>query len=323
MVEGALQGVFMLLTLIVVGVVLAKTGFISEEMEDKLARLTLLVFIPCNLFLNSFSYMSAELLRDMGNVLWLPMAVMLPGYLLGYPIAALFKIPSENRGLFRVMFGLSNAIFIGLPVCLSIFGERAMPVVTIYFFSNTLLFWTVGVAGIASDAGRSYSFSLRTVAKIFSPPLIGALLGAVLALLGLGLPGFLVDSVRYLGGMNVPVSLLLTGAVLSRMGREVLRLGREAALTLVGRLLIQPGLMLAACMIFRTLGFMDRVDASLVTGVFVVEAAMPVMNQSMLMARVYGANSRLAAQMLTLTTLVSVVWIPVLVSLMEVIPGLA
>lgn len=321
MVEGALQGVFMLLTLIIVGVILTKKGFITEEMEDKLARMTLLIFIPCNLFQNSLSYMNAELLRDMGHVLWLPMAVMLPGYFLGYPIAALFRIPHGNRGLFRVMFGLSNAIFIGLPVCLAIFGESAMPVVTIYFFSNTLIFWTVGVSGIASDAGKKYPFGVKTILKIFSPPLIGALLGAALALLKLELPRFLFDSVRYLGGMNVPVSLLLTGAVLSRMGKGVLKLGREAALTLVGRLLVQPALMLAACLLFRRLGLMSNVDASLVTGVFVVEAAMPVMNQGMLMAKVHGANSRLAAQMLTLTTLASVVWIPVLVFLMEVIPG--
>lgn len=321
MVSGALQGVLMLLTLIAVGVVLTKTGLISEAMESGLARLALLVFIPCNLFQTSLTYMNAELLANMGHLLWLPLAVMLCGYFLGYPVAALFRIPRANRGLFRVMFGLSNAVFIGLPVCLAIFGEASMPIATVYFFSNTLVFWTFGVAGIASDGGRSYPVGPKALVKVFSPPLIGALLGAVLALLGVALPKFLTDSVSYLGGMNVPTSLLLTGAVLSRMGKGALRLGREAVLTLLGRTLVQPALMLGACLLFRALGLMDNVDASLVTGVFVVEAAMPVMNQSLLMAKAYGANSGLAAQMLTLTTLVSVAWIPLMVFLLEVILG--
>ena len=321
MIEGAFQGVFMLLTLILLGVFLTRAGLVTLEMEEKLARLTLLVFIPCNLFQTSISYMSAGLLRDMGHVLWLPFAVMLVGYLLGYPISSLAKIKSNNRGLFRVMFALSNSIFIGLPVCLSIFGERSMPLVTIYFFGNTLIFWTAGAKGIASDAGKKYPIGLKAVANIFSPPLIGSLLGAALAIANIQLPKFLQSSISYLGGMNVPVSLLLTGAVLSHMGKDLFRLGREATLTLAGRLLVQPFLMLAACMLFLHLGLMDNLDSALVIGVFVLESSMPVMNQSLLLSKVYGANENLAAQSLILTTLASMAWIPILVFLLEVALG--
>ncbi len=318
-VGGALQGVFLLITLVGLGAILTRTGALGSQTEEQLSKLAVNLFIPCNMFFNCLQSVDMELLRGAGFLLPLPFFVMLAGYGLGALFCRIFRVKESSRGLVTAMFSLSNAVFIGLPVCTAIFGDKALPLITIYFFSNTLLFWTFGAAGIARDGGHRYPLGWRAVARVFSPPLVGSLLGAAVGLLGIPLPQFLLNSLNYVGGMNIPVSLFITGAVVSRMGRGALRIGREAAVTILGRFFVLPLLTLGACFLFFRFVPGITLNRELVTGVFVAESAMPTMSQAMLMARHYNSNQDLAAQMLALTTLLSVLFIPILVGLLGLV----
>ena len=42
-------------------------------------------------------------------------------------------------------------MYIGLPVNLALFGDEALPFVLLYFFANTVFFWTVGNYSISHD----------------------------------------------------------------------------------------------------------------------------------------------------------------------------
>lgn len=309
LVSNALQGVLTLLVCIALGVYMAKRGYLTEDMEARLSVLTLRFSVPCLLFLNCQSYLSLDLLRSMGWTLLIPLLTILGGWLLGMLIARFFHIRQENRGLFLVMFSLSNTIFIGLPVCMAIFGEDALPLIATYFPCNTLVFWTLGAMSLARDGGAPFTFGLKTLRQVFSPPLVGALLGALFALTGITTPGFITEALRHVGNLTTPVTLFVTGAILTRMGREALKLSKEGVLTLFGRLLLLPSLCIALSLLMGA--------APLTTQVYTVETAMPVMSQSMLVARTYGANHKLAAQMITITTLVGLLYVPLLMLILS------
>ncbi|MDR0381305.1 MAG: AEC family transporter [Oscillospiraceae bacterium] len=301
-VDRALQGVLMILVLIGAGALAARLGHLTEELEASLSRLTINFSVPALLFSSTVTHISRDFLRQAGWLLLIPFGCMLLGYGLGFALRVLCRVPRGDTGVFLVMFALSNSIFIGLPVAMEIFGEPAMPYVVTYFPFNTTLFWTLGNLGIAADGGRRPASVGAAVRKIFSPPFIGFLAGFAAALTGLALPPFLMQSLTYLGNLTIPVTLLTTGAVLSRMGRASLRLGRAGWLTLLGRLVLMPGTTMAACLLCGA--------PPMMTGVFTMIAAMPVMNQCVIMARIHGANHRLAAQMLTVSTLFSLAGIP-------------
>ena len=107
----------------------------------------------------------------------------------------------------------------------------------------------------------------------------------------------------------VPVTLLTTGAVLSRMGWDAFRVGRAGVVALCGRMLVLPGLTLALCLFFGA--------PVLLTQVFTLLGAMPVMSQCVIMSRLHGANHRMASQMLTLSTMAAMLWIPLWVLVLE------
>ena len=310
-VSDALSGVLTLLIIIAAGFVMCKTGAIDEKTEEVLSKITLRYSIPFLMFDNALRYIDGAFFAEMGFWLVLPFCTMLAGWIVGSLLLRLFRVKLEKRGLTLVMFGLSNSIFIGLPVVLSIFGERGTPYLMAYVLSNTVFFWTFGKLGIARDGGVKIALGLSTFKELFSPPLTGFLAGTVVSLTGLQMPEFFMSAVRYMGGITVPMALILAGVVLGRMGREVFRMTKEGALTLTGRFLVLPALTLGACLLFGA--------DPLMAGVYTTVSAMPVMSQAMIIARHYNADYPLAAKMLTLSTLLCLVFIPLLIALMGVL----
>ena len=309
LVTNAAVAVLTMLCIIGTGVLAARLGYIDDDMEKKLSRLTLHFSAPCLLFMSCRTFLSRELMEELGFALFAPALSILLGYGAAMAVAKIFRIPKENHGLFCVMFSMSNIIFIGMPICLMIFGEQALPLIAAYFPFNTILFWTIGAMGIAADANMKIKPGLATLKNVFSPPLVGAMLGAVFALSGWGLPEFMADAMRYIGNITTPVACILVGCTISHMGRGVLKLTREGSLTLLGRFLITPLIAFGICSLFGTTPFISQV--------FVTVAAMPVMSQSMLLARAYGANHKLAAQMIAVTTLLGILYVPLLMFVLE------
>lgn len=307
-VENSLQGVLTLLVVIVIGILLGRKGVIRDAGEEMLTRLTLTYSIPFVLFDNSRKYITPEFLREMGAWLLVPAAVILVSCGLALLLARLLRIKDNRRGMFMVMFSFSNTILIGLPIVTQIFGEQGVAYNIAFYIPNTVLFWTLGNMALAHDGGQRFRFDRATLRAIFSPALCGLLIGMLVAGVGLTLPPFLNSAIGYMADLTVPSSLLLTGVFLSKMGRGAFKLQTEGWIVLAGRLILAPALTLFLCGLFGA--------QPMLTGVYTVIAAMPVMNQAVLMARHYGGDYLQGAQMLTVTTLFSIVMTPALVYLL-------
>lgn len=322
----ALGSVFTILIMILVGIGLRYKQILTEESVDTLTGLVVKVSVPCLLFLNSYEQFNIEFLKNYGLKLFLPLLLLAISYSLGRLVAGLFKVNKKDRGLFAVMFGCSNSIFIGLPVNVAIFGDEAVPYVTAFFLCNTLVFWTIGIIGIAGDGGTKLKFKFSTLKHIFGPPVVGYILGITFGMLKgfmpdflipvlkyvIPLPEFLTSALKYIGGMTTPLSMLLTGTVIFSINREDFKLSREMGLVLLGRFIITPALFIALALTLSPGG-------GLMNKVFLLEAGMPVMSQALVMSRHYGANYKLAALMITVTTAVSMIAIPILAALTEVL----
>ena len=306
---NSFSAVLTMLTLISLGVLTSKLGFVDDQTEVRLSKLTLNFSVPCLLFVSCLKYISREMVSELGFSLLIPALIIIIGYIIAIAVAKLFRIPRENFGLFCVMFSMSNAIFIGLPINLMIFGQEALPLVAAYFPFNVFLFWTIGAIGIAADVGIKEKPGLGTLKKLLTPPLVGAILGSAFALIGIPLPGFLTDAMSYMGALTTPVASILVGCTVAKMGKEMFKLSKEGKLTLLGRFVVSPAIAISLCLLFGA--------PFLATNVFVLESAMPVMNQGMLLARSYNANHRLAAQMIAVTTVITMLYVPGLVFLLS------
>ena len=305
----SISGILVILGMILVGFIIGEKGWFDDKSRGLLAKLVTQVALPCYmLYTITQRFTAADLLKMLPALRFPALSmVILLGIATG--VARIFAVRQDRRGLFISMFFNSNTIFVGLPINQALFGDASIPYVLIYYMCNTTFFWTLGTYLIQRDGEGEAQFDLKTsLKKVFSPPLMGFLLGLVLVMLQIKLPAFLASDLQYLGNLTTPLSMIFIGLSVSHVGVKQLVLGKEQLLILLGRFLVAP-LLMASIVYWVPL-------SSLMKQVFIIQSAMPVMTNAPVVARLYGADSDYAAVMVTETTLATMVVIPILMLLM-------
>jgi len=305
----SISGILVILGMILVGFVIGEKGWFDDKSRGLVAKLVTQVALPCYMLYTITQRFTAADLLKMLPALRFPALSMVILLGVATAVAKIFAVGQDRRGLFISMFFNSNTIFVGLPINQALFGDASIPYVLIYYMCNTTFFWTLGTYLIQRDGEGEAQFDLKTsLKKVFSPPLMGFLLGLVLVMLQIKLPAFLASDLQYLGNLTTPLSMIFIGLSVSHVGVKQLVLGKEQLLILLGRFLVAP-LLMASIVYWVPL-------PSLMKQVFIIQSAMPVMTNAPVVARLYGADSDYAAVMVTETTLATMVVIPILMLLM-------
>ena len=305
----SISGILVILGMILVGFVIGEKGWFDDKSRGLVAKLVTQVALPCYMLYTITQRFTAADLLKMLPALRFPALSMVILLGVATAVAKIFAVRQDRRGLFISMFFNSNTIFVGLPINQALFGDASIPYVLIYYMCNTTFFWTLGTYLIQRDGEGEAQFDLKTsLKKVFSPPLMGFLLGLVLVMLQIKLPAFLASDLQYLGNLTTPLSMIFIGLSVSHVGVKQLVLGKEQLLILLGRFLVAP-LLMATIVYWVPL-------PSLMKQVFIIQSAMPVMTNAPVVARLYGADSDYAAVMVTETTLATMVVIPILMLLM-------
>ena len=305
----SISGILVILGMILVGFIIGEKGWFDDKSRGLLAKLVTQVALPCYMLYTITQRFTAADLLKMLPALRFPALSMVILLGIATAVARIFAVRQDRRGLFISMFFNSNTIFVGLPINQALFGDDSIPYVLIYYMCNTTFFWTLGTYLIQRDGEGEARFDLKTsLKKVFSPPLMGFLLGLVLVMLQIKLPAFLASDLQYLGNLTTPLSMIFIGLSVSHVGVKQLVLGKDQLLILLGRFLVAP-LLMATIVYWVPL-------PSLMKQVFIIQSAMPVMTNAPVVASLYGADSDYAAVMVTETTLATMVVIPILMLLM-------
>ena len=304
----SISGILVILGMILVGFVIGEKGWFDDKSRGLIAKLVTQVALPCYMLYTITQRFTAAALLKMLPELRFPALSMVILLGIATAVARIFVVRQDHRGLFISMFFNSNTIFVGLPINQALFGYASIPYVLIYFMCNTTFFWTLGTYLIQRDGEGEAQFDLKTsLKKVFSPPLMGFLLGLVMVMLQIKLPAFLASDLQYLGNLTTPLSMIFIGLSVSHIGLKQLVLGKDQLLILLGRFLVAP-LLMATIVYWAPL-------PSLMKQVFIIQSAMPVMTNAPVVANLYGADSDYAAVMVTETTLATMVVIPILMVL--------
>lgn len=302
---NAFGSVFSIVLMILIGYVLTGKKWIDDGNAKLFSRLVLNLSLPTLMITNLMANFDKNKLLSLGKGLYVPFASIALAYLIGKLVSKLIKVAPGRKGIFQSIFFVSNTIFIGLPVNLALFGDASVPYVLLYYIVNTTFFWTVGVYEISKDGtGSSKSiFSKDTLKRIISPPLLGFIFAILLILLEIRLPKFIFDTCKYLGNLTTPLSMLFIGHTIYSIDIKDIKVDKDMIALLVGRFIISP---LLVILISRSLPL-----PQLMKNVFVIQAAMPAMTNTAIMAKVYDADYKFAAVMVTITTILSLIIIPI------------
>lgn len=302
---NAVQSVLTIFFMIAVGYLLTAKGWFDEKTQELFSKLVIKVALPAFMVSNLTINYDRKKLLEASSGLFLPLLGMTAAYLVAILLSKVLKVDSKRTGIFRIGFALSNTIFIGLPVNVSLFGEQCIPYVLLYYLCNTTFFWTIGVYELRRDAGdtNGHVLSLDSLKKILNPPIIAFIFTAAIILLGLSLPKFFLDGCKYIGNLTTPISTLFIGIVLYSLKLKDMQITMKELVVLFGRFIFTPALTALVVMHFGIPVLMKKV--------FIVESAMPVMTQAAIASKAYNGDHKYAAVLGALSTAVSLIFIPI------------
>ncbi|OPJ59307.1 AEC family transporter [Clostridium chromiireducens] len=308
---NALGSVFSIVLMISTGFFLSHKGWFDEKTSQLFSKLVCNLAIPCLMISQFTESFDKDKLLNLGGGLFAPFTSMALGYLIAVLVSKLVKVNKGRIGTFRSMFFVSNSIFIGLPVNMALFGEKSIPNVLLYYIANTTFFWTIGVYEISRDgqSGKANILSLDTVKRIMSPPLLSFVFAIILVLSNVHLPKFILDTCKYFGNLTTPLAMLFIGITIYSVNLKEFKLSLDMAAIILGRFLISPLLILVLCNIINIPLLMKEV--------FVIQAAMPVMTNTAIVSKRYGADYEYATISTIITTILSLLAIPIYMILLS------
>ncbi|MBQ9015470.1 MAG: AEC family transporter [Firmicutes bacterium] len=238
---------------------------------------------------------------------------------IGILLARLMRLPHKKKAVFITTFTFNNTMFIGLPINRIVFGHDGLPYLFTFYLVTIVMFWSLGAYTLAKAAdtgeranagGRAFSWK-----KVFSPGLIGCLIGCALAAFGLHLPTILETSLEYLGDICVPLSLLVIGSNLAKtFSRGLQRITADQIVIMFGKFVLHPLIIWGA---FSLLGHLGLVAVSgLPLKVFILTAALPCHAQTAILSEYYDLEGEYASNLVSLSTLISLVTIPIYASIL-------
>ena len=292
-----------LFVIVIVGYMTGKLGYMGGEFDRKLSSLVINWTCPA-LILSSA--MTGEL-PDRRFILPL-LAISVVTYLVLTGIA--FWLPrfltrrKDDEGVvgFAMMFG--NVGFMGYPVVASIFGHEAVFYAAVLNVVNTFAVFTVGtilVTGKGEVEGPRFQKKV-----LYSTPMLSAYLTMLIVALEIDdIPACISQPLTMIGDITVPAALLIIGSSMSQLPLRALMGNATVYITTVMRLVVVPVAMYFLCLL---LGFDPYV-----VNINTVVIAMPVATYGTILCLKYNRDTSLMAEVTFITTLLSMITIPLLV----------
>ena len=332
----SLAAVAIVMCIVAVGYLFAAKGFIKREHKGLMTKLIINAGMPALVMSNILGSLDLDSMGDPLVLIGIPVLSMASTLLIGIILSKLIKPLPVRRGGFIVMCAFSNSIFVGLPMNTGLFGDAAIPYVMIFYMVNTTFFWTVGnyLINKSGEAGRGQTAKPglgKSLKKLLSPPLIALMIAIPLLVLEYFLKkdasfmqsftawgghryvtlvqSSFIKMCGYVGNIVTPLALLYIGSALHEYGFKSLKPDKDMWAAIAVHFIAAPAIMLLLCKLLGVNG--------VGSGVFVVEAAMPVMTQAVVLAASCDADESFVAAGMCLTTIGCFVLVPVLMLIMK------
>ena len=299
-----------ILILILTGWFCLKKGYIQNSHSRSMSFLVANVFNPA---LVLSSVLSSERATDFTLV---NRSFLAAAALTAMMVASAFLLTARSGAdrrktvMLRLLYIFNNMGFIGIPVVRSVLGEEYVIYVAVFNLVYAVLGYTLGIS-LMDNVTR---ISLQNLKKVVNTGTIAALLSLFLFYTGLRLPQVIALPVTYLGGAATPMCMIVTGMLLAQK-EDLPGLFRNTELIrITGIKMLLP--LVFAC-IMRAL----PIPAEIRQLTFIL-SAMPVGNLQLMQLNERGWDTTLLSDSIVVTTIFSVVSIPVLVFVYNALPFL-
>lgn len=296
--------VLILFLLIAVGFFMGKIKWLTDQGLRQMTQLLLMIVTPCVIIDSFQTEFSTELLSGLLIAAASSIVTHLVGIFLG---KFAFRSHSEsNQKILRFAVIFSNCGFMCIPLLYAVLGPVGVFYGSAYIAVFNVIIWTYGMVLMT---GNKKDINLRKA--LINPGTVGLALGLLFFLTGFKLPEIPGTVVNSLAALNTPLAMIIIGAQMS--GSSLLEIWRSKTNYWVAawRLLIVPVIILGL------LAFLP-LDRTLLIAC-IIPASAPVAATTALFATRFRQNTLLATHQISMTTILSIITMPLMILLSDLV----
>ncbi|GAA0410433.1 AEC family transporter [Cocleimonas flava] len=279
---------------LLVGIFLKRINFINDSFIDVSSKVVFNISLPLLLFFG-IQKTPLEEVNNLPLIIYAAIATIVVFVLLG--LWAKRLEPASDRGVFVQGAFRANMGFIGLAYCVNAYGEAGLIAASLYLGFITGLYNVLSVITLnrSSQVDQSVGKIIKGIAK--NPLIIGITAGLVVSALHIPMPDFAAKTGQYFANLALPLALICTGGSLNF--QELKSNPNKTIYATVSKLFIVPFAI--------TLGGILVGFRGIDLGILFLMCSAPTASASFIMVKGIGGNYKLAANIIALTSLGSLV----------------
>ena len=319
-----IYNVALLFIMMIPGILLKKCRLSTDGIGKGISNLVLYIAQPALIFLAYLRPFNKEILINSAYVLGLSVVV----HAIFSVVAMNFfrKSPDGARRMLRFATIFSNAAFMGIPLISAVLEETypgATVYASIYNITFNLFLWSLGVYictdkrdvnenGVEDDE-EHIKHGVSPLKALYHPVTIAAAIGLVFFILPIEgyVPGIITEACTMLKNLVAPLSMVVIGLRLADMSFKGVFKDKDMYIFLLLRHILLP---LASLGVVKLLGLVIDVP-TVVEMVVVIMASAPAATSATMFAEKYDCDADYVSRLVTVSTLLSIVTMPLILLL--------
>ena len=298
------QTMLKLFLLLVLGFVLFKCHIFDEYTNKKISALIVNVASPM-LIISSIAGVEGSNKSIVFLMIGAGILMYIGFIILGKIINRLFPFPKKDWPVYECMVVFANTGFMGYPVLLDVFGQEAVFYASLIHMAFNFFVYTYAIMCLTKGDDSEFKLNFK---QLLTPGIILIFVGIFIYLFDIQLPSVLMDTINSVGSLTAPLSMMMIGSSLAVYPiKDSFTEWRSYVFAFV-RLMIVPFVTMIMCRLLH-------IDAYY-ANITIITNAMPVGSMVLMLATQYNANVKIVTRNIVVSTLLSVITIPIVVATM-------
>lgn len=298
------QTMLKLFLLLVLGFVLFKCHIFDEYTNKKISALIVNVASPM-LIISSIAGVEGSNKSIVFLMIGAGILMYIGFIILGKIINRIFPFPKKDWPVYECMVVFANTGFMGYPVLLDVFGQEAVFYASLIHMAFNFFVYTYAIMCLTKGDDSEFKLNFK---QLLTPGIILIFVGIFIYLFDIQLPSVLMDTINSVGSLTAPLSMMMIGSSLAVYPiKDSFTDWRSYVFAFV-RLMIVPFVTMIMCRLLH-------IDAYY-ANITIITNAMPVGSMVLMLATQYNANVKIVTRNIVVSTLLSVITIPIVVTTM-------
>jgi predicted permease len=298
------QTMLKLFLLLILGFVLFKCHIFDEYTNKKISALIVNVASPM-LIISSIAGVEGSNKSIVFLMIGAGILMYIGFIILGKIINRIFPFPKKDWPVYECMVVFANTGFMGYPVLLDVFGQEAVFYASLIHMAFNFFVYTYAIMCLTKGDDSEFKLNFK---QLLTPGIILIFVGIFIYLFEIQLPSVLMDTINSVGSLTAPLSMMMIGSSLAVYPiKDSFTDWRSYVFAFV-RLMIVPFVTMIMCRLLH-------IDAYY-ANITIITNAMPVGSMVLMLATQYNANVKIVTRNIVVSTLLSVITIPIVVATM-------